>query len=261
MNRFPEAHPPAEPGDRRPVVLLHGGNVANWMWEPQLPAVADRLALTPHLPGFGARVDERWPGLAGAADDLAARIRELAGGARATVDVVGLSLGGVVALHLAARHPDLVASVLTSGAAVERVGGAARATSALQLVLWHRRWFWKAQAVAFGLPADSHQPYVDHGVSIRRDTAEAMLTEVYAGGIPKGLAQYPGRMLLVAGAKEPAVMRRSLAAMRRTAPRAETRIAPGMHHVWNVEDVDRFNGMLRAWLRGNVDHWLLEPQP
>lgn len=256
MTGFPETHPAAEAGHERPVVLLHGGNVANWMWEPQLPAVTDRLALTPHLPGFGDRVAEPWPGLAGAADDLAARIRALIGDHRASVDVVGLSLGGVIALHLAARHPDLVASVLTSGAAVERVGGAARATSALQLALWHRRWFWKAQAVAFGLPADSHEPYVAHGVSIRRDTAEAMLREVYAGGIPERLADYPGRMLLVTGEKEPAVMRRSLAALQRVVPHAETRIAPGMHHVWNVEDVDRFNGMLRAWLRGEVDDWL-----
>ena len=258
MIQFPEAHPPADADDRRPVVLLHGGNVANWMWEPQLPAVADRLTLTPHLPGFGDRVDERWPGLAGAADDLAARIRSLTGDER-SVDLVGLSLGGVVALHLAARQPDLVASVLTSGAAVLRVGGAARATSALQLALWHRRWFWKAQAITFGLPADSHEPYVAHGVSIRRDTAEAMLAEVYAGGIPAGLGDYPGRMLLVAGEREPAVMRRSLEALRRTVPHADTRIAPGMHHVWNVEDVDRFNAMLRGWLGGGVEGWLLEP--
>ncbi len=260
MTSFPEVHPARQPAgadDHRPVVLLHGGNVANWMWEPQLSAVTDRLALTPHLPGFGARTAEHWPGLAGAADDVAARIRELCGDR--SVDVVGLSLGGVVALHLAARHPDLVASVLTSGAAVERVGGAARATSALQLALWHRRWFWKAQALAFGLPADSHAPYVEHGVSIQRETAAAMLAEVYAGGIPDGLERYPGRMLLVAGEREPTVMARSLAALRRTVPHAQTRIAPRMHHVWNVEDVDRFNAMLRAWLGGGVDDWLRQP--
>ncbi len=66
-------------------------------------------------------------------------------------------------------------------------------------------------------------------------------------------------MLLVAGEREPAVMRRSLAALRRAVPRARTRIAPRMHHVWNVEDVERFNAMLRAWLRGEVDPWLREP--
>lgn len=251
---FAQLHAPSSPTGHRPVVLLHGGNVANWMWEPQLPTLTDRLAITPHLPGFGARTAEDWPGLAGAADDMAARIRSLAGDS--PVDLIGLSLGGVLALHLAARHPDLVASVLASGAAVERVGGVARATSALQLALWGERWFWKAQAVAFGLPADSHEPYVAHGLSVRRETARAMLAEVYAGGVPERLADYPGRMLLVAGEREPSVMRRSLETLRRTVPRAETRIAPGMHHVWNVEDVERWNGMQRAWLDGRVDSWL-----
>ncbi|MCR8671901.1 alpha/beta fold hydrolase [Agrococcus sp. HG114] len=257
MTAFPEVHRPEVPGRHRPVVLLHGGNVANWMWEPQLVAVRDRLALTPHLPGFGARVDEDWPGLPGAADDIAARIRML--GAEGPVDVVGLSLGGVLALHLAARHPELVASVLTSGAAVTPVGGAARATSALQLALWNQRWFWRGQALAFGLPKDSHELYVEHGVSVRRSTAKAMLDEVYAGGIPDGLADYRGRMLLVAGELEPAVMAESLDALRDAVPHAQTRTAPGMHHVWNVEDVRHFNAMLRDWLRGGVHNWLLEP--
>lgn len=255
--RFPEVHAAslASSANHRPVVLLHGGNVANWMWDPQLPQLADRLAITPHLPGFGARTDEPWPGLAAAADDMAARIRSLAGDA--PVDVVGLSLGGVLSLHLAARHPSLVASVLASGAAVERVGGVARATSGLQLALWHRRWFWKAQAVAFGLPLDSHELYIDHGLSVRRDTARAMLAEVYAGGVPDGIAAYPGRLLLVAGEKEPAVMRRSLDTLRRIVPHALARIAPGMHHVWNVEDVEHWNSMQRSWLAGEVHDWLL----
>lgn len=248
---FPEVHRPTSPAGNRPVVLLHGGN---WMWEPQLPALTDRLALTPHLPGFGTRTAESWPGLAGAADDIAARIRSLAGDS--PVDLIGLSLGGVLALHLAARHPALIASVLASGAAVERVGGVARATSGIQLALWHKRWFWKGQAIAFGLPADSHEPYIQHGISVRRETARAMLAEVYAGGVPDGLANYEGRMLLVAGEKEPAVMRRSLETLQRLVPGAQTRIAPGMHHVWNVEDVEHWNDVQRAWLAGTVDGWL-----
>ena len=111
--------------------------------------------------------------------------------------------------------------------------------------------FWRAQARAFGLPADSRELYVEHGLSIDRENARRMLAEVYAGGVPD-LSRFGGELLAVAGTKEPAVTRRSLAAIADAGgslpgDHVTTRLAPGMHHVWNVEDVDLFNDMLRTW--------------
>ena len=54
-----------------------------------------------------------------AADALAADIRQHAGG-RAVV--VGLSLGGYVAMTLAAREPALVRALVLSGATAEPIG-------------------------------------------------------------------------------------------------------------------------------------------
>lgn len=277
---FPEWHPAAA-ASRGTVVLLHGGNVANWMWAAQVTALTDFDVLALDLPGFGARVDETWPGLAGAADDVVARIRSH--GVDGPVHLVGLSLGGIVALHVLARHPDAVTSGLVSGAALQRVGGAARATAWLQDRFWNSPGFWRAQARAFGLPADSRELYVEHGLSIDRENARSMLAEVYAGGIPD-LSAFTGELLAVAGSKEPAVIRRSLAtiaaasgtststrgtstsgtstetrpgqkadddrgrATEEVSQRITVRLAPGMHHVWNVEDTELFNDMLRTWL-------------
>ena len=247
---YPETHHPGAGGDEPPVVLLHGGNVANWMWEPQVAALSDRTVLTPHLPGFGARVDEEWPGLDAAADDVVGRLDRL--GAEGPVALVGLSLGAVVALHVLARHPGRVRSAMVTGAPLRRVGVGPRLASRLQLAAWDRAWFWKAQAAAFRLPPDSRTRYVDHGLSIRRDTAAGMLAEVYAGSAPAGLSRYDGPLLALAGEKEPAVARRSLRDIASAVPSAATRIAPGMHHIWNIEDVDLFNEVLRAWLAGAV---------
>ena len=256
MTGFAEIHRPTAPSDASPVLLLHGGNVANWMWEPQVEVLDDRLVVTPDLPGFGAHAHEVWPGLPAAADQLADRLAAL----RITtpVDVVGLSLGAAVALHLAARHPELIRSLFITGAIVQPPGRIVKATARLQLLLWNARWFWKAQAAAFRLPADSRSIYVDHGLSVSRDTARRMFDDVSTGGVPDGLANFTAPLLAVAGEREPRSIRDSLHVIRGVVPHADVRLAPGMHHVWNVEDVDLFNETMRRWLDGQVHPRLLQ---
>lgn len=58
---------------------------------------------------------------------------------------------------------------------------------------------------------------------------------------------------------DPVSIRESLALIGAAAPQAELRLAPGMHHIWNIEDVDLFNDVLLAWLRVEVDARLLRP--
>ncbi|GIG71293.1 alpha/beta fold hydrolase [Phytomonospora endophytica] len=251
MNGFPETHPPRSATTAPPLVLLHGGNVANWMWEPQLDAVADRLVLTPDLPGFGTRVGEDWPGLDDVADDVVARATE--NGADGRFDLVGLSLGAVTALRVLARHPGRVRSAMLTGAPLARPGRGVRLVARLQLAFWRRRWYWRALAAGMRLPADARDRYVGHGLSVRKETARAMFTDVYAGGVPDGLRDYEGPLLAIAGEKEDAVVRESLTALAAAAPQARLRLAPGMHHVWNVEDTGLFNDVLRGWLDGTVD--------
>jgi pimeloyl-ACP methyl ester carboxylesterase len=83
------------------VVLLHpiGLDSRCWRWLPLAGAVAL------DLPGHGARAVPSFTEVAAAADDVAARLGD-------PVHMVGLSLGGMVAQHLALRHPERVRSLL-----------------------------------------------------------------------------------------------------------------------------------------------------
>ena len=256
MTGFAEIHRPAAPSEAPPVLLLHGSNVANWMWQPQVDVLDDRLVVTPDLPGFGAHAHEVWPGLPAVVDHLADRLAAL----RITtpVDVVGLSLGGNVALHLAARYPELIRSLFITGAMMGRPGTMVRATAKLQLLLWNAPWFWKAQAAAFGLPADSRSVYVEHGLSVSRETSRRILDEVTTGGVPRGLADFTAPLLAVVGEREPQSTRDSLHFIRDVAPQTDVRLVPGLHHIWNVEDVDLFNETMRRWLDGQVHPQLLQ---
>ena len=108
-----EAAPSAGSG-AAPVVLVHGLGTSDRWWAPTIPVLADRYrVLAVDLVGFGrsARQPVR---LDAAADELAAWARAI-GLERASW--VGHSMGGLVTIDLAARHPDLVERLVLVDAA------------------------------------------------------------------------------------------------------------------------------------------------
>jgi pimeloyl-ACP methyl ester carboxylesterase len=94
-------------GAGEPLVLLHGLGASRSVWRRAAPRLArERLVLAPDLPGLGGS-PPAGPGfeLVGVAEALADPLAERAGG---SFDLLGTSLGGAVALTLAAAHPELV---------------------------------------------------------------------------------------------------------------------------------------------------------
>jgi pimeloyl-ACP methyl ester carboxylesterase len=99
-------------GEGPALVLVHGGASDARKWEPQLAALADEFTvLAWDEPGAG-RSSDLPPGefgLAGIADALAGLIDQLE---LAPAHVAGLSWGGVVALELYRRRPEVVGTLV-----------------------------------------------------------------------------------------------------------------------------------------------------
>jgi pimeloyl-ACP methyl ester carboxylesterase len=103
--------------DATPLVLLHAFPLDAGLWSGVVPELsADRTVVTPEFPGLGDAEAHTGASVDGFADAVAERIAGLPGG-RAMVG--GLSLGGYVALALAARHPDRVAALVLSNTRAE----------------------------------------------------------------------------------------------------------------------------------------------
>lgn len=105
-----------------PVLLIHGGAEDANLLDGQAAALAARGHRTIWYDrrGTGASTRQNWPG-GGAdqhGDDAAELLRQL--GAAPAV-VLGFSSGGIIALALAARHPDVVAAAVVWEAPVVTV--------------------------------------------------------------------------------------------------------------------------------------------
>lgn len=103
-------------GSGRPLLLLHGGgNSIHGSFSKQLEVFAKTHAIiAPEQIGHGRTPDVDGPlTYARMAGDTAALLEQLH---LKDVDVVGWSDGGIVALILAVRHPELVRRVVVSGA-------------------------------------------------------------------------------------------------------------------------------------------------
>ena len=85
---------------------MHGVGTSGWMWARQVAALADFHCLNVDLPGHGRSNRETWVSLADTAAQIAEIIQERATNRRA--HIVGLSLGGYVALALLDRHADVL---------------------------------------------------------------------------------------------------------------------------------------------------------
>lgn len=96
----------------RTVVAAHGVTANHTSFHPLADVLGDEFTLlAPDLRGRAGSRDVGPPfGMAAHADDVAAVVRSLAGGGPVTL--LGHSMGGFVAAVAAARHPDLVSSVV-----------------------------------------------------------------------------------------------------------------------------------------------------
>src|SRR5437016_4860616 len=108
-------------GTGHPLILLHGGLGAIEMFGPNLPALAEgHRVIAVDLQGHGRTADVDRPiSVETMAEDIAGLIKKLG---LEKPDVVGYSLGGGVALLVAARHPELVHKLVAVSTPFRRNG-------------------------------------------------------------------------------------------------------------------------------------------
>jgi pimeloyl-ACP methyl ester carboxylesterase len=250
--------------DGAPVVLLHGlgSSSADWKW--QVPAFADRYrVITVDLRAHGRSSLAAHAGAAGmSVEMMAEEVGQLLGRlGEPPAHVVGLSLGGCVALTLALVSPGRVRSlVLVNTFARLRPAG------------WRGAWRMLERMVLLAVApmpviadriARSLFPGPEQG-ELRRAAAESLARNdkrAYFSAV-RALARFDVRprlgeigcpTLIVTGHRDRTVPRASAELLRRRIPGARMLVVPDSGHATPYDQPHAFNRLVLAFL-ARVEH-------
>ena len=245
-----------EAGDGAPVVFLHGLGGTRSAWGPQLRGLSDQFrCIAWDMPGYGDSAPLEPLTYAGIADSLVAFMDELE---LEAPDLVGLSFGGMHALHTAIAHPDRVGRlVLADSSPAFGMDGTTREE-------------WTAARLApldrGETPADAAEFVVDM-ITATPLTGEIRSETVAAFGeiSPRGfraavdclptndvremLADIEHETLVIVGELDEETPVSYAKVLSDGMPNAELVILDGVGHLSPAEDPARFNDQVRRFLR------------
>jgi len=226
------------------IVFLHGGGLSSKQWEPQFTGLPNSFyCVAPDLPEQGQSVDVKPFTL----DDSARRVVELiktfpSGKAH----IVGLSLGGAVALEVARTAPEVVDHVIISGTAARlgRLLGWLTTSSAGLYTAFSPETLLNMAYMQFNIPYRYRE-------SLREDLLKGFSVE-FTKHFTESLMhlQLPkqARLLVMVGEKETFVAKRAARKLAHDIRGAQGFVVPEGGHLWNLTHPIIFNQMVEAFV-------------
>ena len=237
-----------------PILFLHAFPLNAVMWKGQRAALGGRTVLTPDFPGFGGRPSGE-ASLDAFAASVAAEMDE-AGISRAVV--VGLSMGGYVALRFHAFWPERVAAMVladTRAGADEEAGRAKRTDQAARVRREGVGWLPGALLPALlGETTRRERPEVVAeveglmGANEPEGVARALEAMRERPDSTPGLAGIRVPVLVVVGEEDTLTPVEQSRIIADGVPHGDLTILPGAGHLANLETPKAFNEALLAFL-------------
>lgn len=235
------------PANARAIVFLHGMRVTRRMWQPQMELLAAEFrVIAMDLPGHGGLRSEPFH-VERCVTQTATVVDEEANG---RAFIVGLSLGGYMAMEFGAQYPHKAAGLVIASASVEPCGWYNIPYRVLSEVMDKipERFLGALNRALFLLVygKERAQPLIAPGFFMRGGAAG--VREVMNREFAPKLAEYPGPVLLLNGAMDLGFRmheKRFLAATKR----GRLEVIPRAFHIANIDQPKVFSEAVRRFVR------------
>jgi 3-oxoadipate enol-lactonase len=243
------------------LVLIHAFPVDSSQWGPQVMAFRHDLpVLAPDMPGFGGTMEAGEVMTMEAAADYVAYNMRFSEINKAVV--VGLSMGGYIALAFAKKYPEMLAGLVlanTRAGADDEAGKERRKALAARL-----------RSEGNGFLADAPPPLLSsHAPEVMWERVKRVIRSQPADSIAAaslGMGERPDMTAELANIKVPTLVITSTddtlippeatKPMAEMIPGAQLAVIEGAGHLSNIEGAEEFNRVLREFIvKCDVDLW------
>jgi pimeloyl-ACP methyl ester carboxylesterase len=243
------------------LVLIHAFPLDSSMWGPQVMAFRHDLpVLAPDMPGFGGTMDAgEVMSMEASADYVAYNMRHAE---MTKAVVVGLSMGGYIALAFAKKYPDMMQGLVLANT---RSGADDDAAKDRRKALADR-----LRAEGMGFLAESPPPLLSDSAddamwdrvkrTIRGQLPEAVAAASLGMGarpdLTEDLKNIRVPTLVITSTGDKLIPPEATKPMAEQIPNAQLEVIEGAGHLSNIEATEEFNRILREFLvKCDVDLW------
>ncbi len=235
------------------IIFLHGDGIAGWMWDEQLKAFSDYHCIIPDLPGHGKSAGVKSFSVQSAADTIIDIIKNKAKNGKA--HLVGLSLGAQIGVQILNTAPEVVNHALISGAIVRNSQPTESFLElldnliALYLPDKNKTIRIMSYVRSYNIPKNLRSKFKEATYVIEPCSLDKILRETILFKMPDNLEHADVPVLVMTGEKDYKIVNESALNLLNVLPNSKGAMALKVGHLWNIENPELFNNVLRSWLK------------
>ena len=234
------------------LVFIHGGGLSWWMWQKQIDMISnDYYIITPVLDGHGADSGTPFISISNSSDQLIDYLNEHH---RGNVKLIaGLSIGAQIICDALAKQPNITETAIIESALVIPMPFIRRFGSlmvTLTFGLIQKPWFARLQAKQLRLPNDMFPLYYEASNRMTRESLTQITIQNASFPLNPKLSSVNARILIIAGKKEPRIIKQSARKLANAIPESHLMILPRLHHgELSLARPQTYLGILSNWLK------------
>lgn len=221
-----------ENNNNETIILVHGGGLSWWSYEE----IGNKLKTKYNIvytiiDGHAGNTDSTFISIEDSAKKLSEYINLIHNGK--VFALIGLSVGAQIIIELLSVNKDIARYAVIESALVFPLKIPAwliRLSINSSYFLIRKSWFSKQQAKALSLPDTIWGRYFEDSSKISKETLINLSLSNQNYHLKDKISDTLTNVLIIAGGKEPAVMKRSATHLHRTIPGSKLYIAKGMKH-------------------------------